>query len=66
MDNSYFFDDVVSDEYGTWTQLCINHAKEPYYSIFGKISECASSNISCGCKNCKNKAEYYLDFYDEK
>lgn len=64
MNLSDLFDDIVKDDYGIWTQICETHAKKQIYSKLGKFENCPSANIICGCINCNNNAEYYLDFDD--
>ncbi len=66
MELSDLFDDIVKDEYGTWTQVCKAHSKNPLFAKIGKLSDCASENTICGCAGCKNKAEYYLDIDEIK
>ncbi len=66
MNFSILFDDVVSDEYGTWSQIRKEHVKNPSISALGSFADCASENIVCGCRNYRNKAEYYIDFYCKK
>ncbi len=65
MNFSSLFDDIVKDEYGTWTQICKIHAKSLEISSLGQLEDCPSKNIICGCIDCHNKAEYYLDFSEE-
>ena len=53
------FDDIVSDEYGEWTQLCMPCAKT-YFS--NKVwDEIPTEGFICGIKNCNNEAVFYLD-----
>lgn len=66
MDFSFLFDDVVKDEYGTWSQVCREHAGNFDILALGKLENSPSGNIICGCNNCKNKADYYIDFYNKK
>lgn len=62
MDFSFLFDDVVKDEYGTWSQICEYHAENSDILVLGKLENSPSENIICGCHGCKTKAEYYIDF----
>ena len=62
MNFSVLFDDVVKDEYGTWSQICEYHAENSDILVLGKLENSPSENIICGCHVCKNKAEYYIDF----
>jgi hypothetical protein len=64
MNYSLIFDDIVKDEYGTWTQVCKKHSKDKALYSFWKLVDCAAENTICGCIGCQNKAEYYLDFYE--
>jgi len=50
------FDDIVKDNYGTWTQTCEQHSKmlEPK-----KLEEVPIEGLICGVKNCDKKALYY-------
>lgn len=59
------FDDIVKDEYGTWTQICKIHAESPEINSLGRLEDYPSANIICGCIGCQNEAEYYLDFYEK-
>ena len=61
MNYSLFFDDIVKDEYGTWTQVCQHHSEFNLINSLGKLKDCPSENTICGCIECQNKAEYYLD-----
>ncbi len=66
MNLSVLFDDIVKDEYGIWSQVCKDHAKNFDILTLGSLEDCSSENTICGCCNCKNKAEYYIDFYCKK
>lgn len=57
------FDDIVKDEYGTWTQICKTHAENSLFEKIGTVSDCSSKNTICGCVGCNSKAVYYLDIY---
>lgn len=62
MNFSVLFDDVVKDEYGTWSQISEYHAENSDILVLVKLENSPSENIICGCHGCKNKAEYYIDF----
>ena len=66
MNFSVLFDDVVKDEYGAWSQVCKYHAENSDIFALGNLESSPSENIICGCRDCKNKAEYYIDFYSTK
>lgn len=57
------FDDIVKDNYGTWTQICKRHSELKEINLLGTLEPIASENAICGCIGCQNKADYYLDFY---
>lgn len=61
MNLSDLFDDIVKDDYGIWTQICKIHVNNPIILTFGKLTDCAAENTTCGYIGCNNKAEYYLD-----
>ena len=52
------FDDVVTDEYSTWSQVCTNHAGE----MTAIVSNKGGAIGICGVIDCKNEAEFYVDF----
>ena len=56
MNYSLFFDDIVKDEYGTWTQVCQHHSESNLINSLGKLKDCPSENTICGCIECQNKA----------
>lgn len=66
MNFSVLFDDVVKDEYGTWSQICEYHAENSDILVLGKLENSPFENIICGCHGCKNNAGYYIDFYGKK
>ncbi len=66
MNFSVLFDDIVNDEYGTWSQVCKYHVKNFDILPLGKIENSPSKNIICGCRGCKKEAEYYIDFYGKE
>ena len=53
------FDDMVIDEYGTWTQICESCAEK--YNFSGHLSNIPGDCI-CGVIVCDNETDYYLDF----
>jgi hypothetical protein len=55
------FDDIVTDEIGTWTELCEKHKQQAEKEGLGTASENAADMI-CGCKGCDKIADYYFDF----
>ena len=52
------YDDIVEEETGDWTQVCIAHSKEAEQD--GNLDECDGECI-CGVEGCEEPAEYYLD-----
>ena len=56
------FDDIVTDEYGTWTQICESCAEK--YNFYGRLSN-ISGDCICGVFGCENEADYYLDFNED-
>lgn len=63
---NFLFDDIVKDEYGAWSQVCKYHAENSDILTLGKLENSPSENIICGCCDCRDKAEYYIDFYSKK
>ena len=57
--NKTLFDDMVTDEYGTWTQVCKNCAEK--HNFTGRLCDIPGVCI-CGVVDCENDADYYLDF----
>jgi hypothetical protein len=57
------FDDVVKDEHGIWSQICI-HCQKKYFSKHKK-HETPVSNLTCGIEQCSNEADFYIDFICE-
>jgi hypothetical protein len=55
------FDDVITDETGSWTELCKKHKDAAEELELGVSSENAAEMI-CGCEGCSETAEYYFDF----
>ena len=53
------FNDIVSDEYGIWTQVCSKCA-ELHFNL-GRLSAIGGDNIICGVYGCENISSYYLD-----
>ena len=53
------FDDIVTDEYGAWSQICEDCAEK--YNFPGRLSN-IPSDCFCGVIDCENEAIYYLDF----
>jgi len=56
------FDDIVTDEYSTWTELCEEHSVKAEKKGLGNSSDNALDNIICGCEGCSKTADYYFDF----
>ncbi len=57
------FDDFEIDQYGIWSQICINCHKKNFISH--KIDDYPGSDVICGVKGCANEAEFYIDFIEK-
>lgn len=53
------FDDFVKDEYGTWSQVCEEHA----HILKGQkpLSEVPIDGLTCGIEGCDKQAVFYVD-----
>lgn len=60
------FDDVCYGDFGFWARICRKHSKDEKYRNLGFIT-CeynTSSDALCDCRDCKNEAAYYIDFFN--
>jgi hypothetical protein len=53
------FDDIVEDEDGIWTQVCIDCARK--FNILDEDKTNLSGGEVCGVKGCANEAHCYYD-----
>ena len=56
------FDDIVTDEHSTWTELCEEHNTQAEKEELGSSDDNALDGMICGCKGCSEEAKYYFDF----
>jgi hypothetical protein len=58
------FDDITTDKYGEWSQLCDGHAEQ--MDEEGNVSEYFIERNSgsgvCGVEGCDVESEHYIDF----
>ena len=59
------FDDIITDDYGTWTELCEEHSVQAEKEGLGNSSD-NSLDMICGCEGCNKIANHYFDFNNQK
>lgn len=56
------FDDIIVDDIGTWTQLCLEHKEIAEEKKLGLGADVNPIETICGCEGCSEVGDYYFDF----